>query len=221
MRSSTARLLAAAPLLTAACAAFATAPAAATTLATRPGRPTCQRARSRTLVSSPTARVYAVTGHDDGEYGAPTTVYGCLRLHDRRRVVLRRFSATQAVTFPRRRLAGRYVALSESVVDVACTKYMGAASECSSARLASYDLRTGRARARADSPAADALALSARGWLAWVGPADTAGVRTVRVRDSAGERVAGGGAVDPRSLSVTGDLASWVADGAEQTATLR
>jgi hypothetical protein len=205
----------------AALAAVAAAPAGATTVATRPGRATCQRARSHTLVSSPTARVYTVTGADDGEYGAPVTLYGCRRFHDRRRVMLRRFSSTEAVTFSNRRLAGRYVALTESVVDVACSKYMGAAPECAFSRLVSYDLRTGRVRARADSPAADALALSARGWLAWVGPADAAGQRTVRVRDSAGERVADSGAIDPRSLSVTGDLASWVRDGAERTATLR
>lgn len=199
---------------------LAAASASATTIATRGGRATCRRAGSRTLASSPTARIYAVTGADDGEYGAPVTVYGCLRRRDRRRVVLQRFSSTRAVTVVGRRLAGRYAALAESVTDVACSKYMGAAPECTTARLASFDLTTGRVRALGSAPVA-AFALTPQGWLAWVAKPDPLGLADVVARDSRGVRRLDRGAVDPASLSSAGSVVSWVRDGVEQTAALR
>lgn len=196
------------------------APAAATTLVTRPGRATCKRAGSVTVASSPQARVYALTGRDDGEYGPPTTIVGCWRAQPSRRVVLQRYGSGQAASFDGRRLAGRYVALQTTVVDVACSKYMGASPECITHRLASYDLRTGRHRAQGDGAPA-ALALTTRGWLAWVTPPDASGAAAVVAQDGAGRRQLDAGAIDPRSLSATADVVSWRRDGAEQTATLR
>lgn len=218
MRSPTKLALAAAAAVAA--AGSLAAPAAATSLVARPGRPTCKRVGSRTIVSSPTARVYAIVGRDDGEYGAPVTVVGCWRAQERRRVVLQRFGAGQSASVERKRLAGRHVALQTTVVDVACTKYMGSAPECVSHGLASYDLRTGRLRASGDGRAT-AFALADRGWLAWVTQPDASGAVAVWAQDGAGRRQLDAGAIDPRSLSVTVDVVSWTRDGVEQTATLR
>jgi len=219
MRSPTKSAAALVGLLAAAAGPLA-APAAATTVATRGGRPTCKRAGSRTIASSPQARVYAITGRDDGEYGAPTTIVGCWRAKERRRVALLRHGVGQALFVDRKRLAGRYVALQTTVVDAACTKYMGSSPECFTYRLASYDVRTGRHRAQGDGAPA-AFALTTRGWLAWVTAPDGSGAATVFARDGAGRRQLDAGAIDPRSLSVTDDVVSWTRDGVEQTATVR
>lgn len=219
MRSPTKLALAAAAAVAA--AGSLAAPAAATSLVARPGRPTCKRAGSRTIVSSPQARVYAIVARgDDQEYGPPTTIVGCWRGQEHRRVVLQRHRLGLAVFVDRKRLSGRYVALQTTVVDAACTKYMGSSPDCVSYGLASYDLRTGRRRAQGDGNPA-AIALTTRGWLAWVRQPDASGAATVFAQDGAGRRQLDAGAIDPRSLSVTVDVVSWTRDGAEQTATLR
>lgn len=219
MRSPTKRAVALAVVVAAAAGPLA-APAAATTLVTRPGRPTCKRAGSVTIASSTQVRVYAISGRDDGEYGAPTTIVGCWRAKPRRRVALQHYGSGQSVSVDRKRVAGRYVALQTTVVDVACSKYMGASPDCISYRLASYDVRTGRHRAQGDGAPA-AFALTTHGWLAWVTAPDASGAATVFAQDAAGRRQLDAGAIDPRSLSATADVVSWRRDGIEQTATLR
>lgn len=181
-------------------------------------RATCARAHSQTLASSAAARVFLVYGRDDDLYGPPATVFGCLRRHPRP-VVLQRFAAGDAPTVTGRRLAGRYAALAETVVSVACSKYMGDAPECTTFRFASWDLTTGRVRATGRAPVA-AFVLSSHGWLAWTTPPDPLGLTDVVAVTATGTRTLDRGAVDAGSLRLAGSLLSWTRAGAPQSATL-
>jgi hypothetical protein len=153
------------------------------------------------------------------EYSAPVTVLGCLTSRQRP-VALLRFEEGESPGFdrlvgPDPVFAGPYVAFALTVVEGACGKYTGGGPQCEQHRLGSYDLRTGRPRARASS-AAEALVVTAQGWIAWIEPAGDA----LRAIDSHGGRVLDPGPVDPHSLAVSGQTVLWTSVGTPHSAQL-
>ncbi len=156
---------------------------------------------------------------EGAEYSPSVTVLGCLTSRQRP-VALLSFGEGESPEFdrlvgPDPAFAGPYVAFVLTVVEGACGKYTGGGPQCEQHRLGSYDLRTGRPRARASS-AAEALVLTAQGWIAWIEPTGD----VLRAIDSHGARVLDPGPVDPHSLAVSGQTVRWTSAGTPHSALL-
>lgn len=170
--------------------------------------PSCSPRHAHVLGRHGGSRLFfLVTGAGD-EYGTPITIFGCLRGH-RRTVRLQRFDAETDVEVRHVRFAGPYAAFAETVTDLPCSKYDPANPACSSHQIASFDLRTGRRRARS-STVATALVLVRRGWIAWTQPAATTGGTALRAIDSLGPRPLDDGPIAPASVRSHGNVVSWL-----------
>lgn len=176
---------------------------------TAKGATVVARAGTALLLSAP-------VGPDD-EYGPGTRVMTCRQGHPR--VTLASTGPGDALTITHPVFAPAYVAFAWTRSSVACSKYLGDDPQCTSARVASYNRRTGRTRVSGTGPA-DALAVTTSGWLAWVSPLDASGARTLTVADRGGERVLDRGAIDPASLRANGQAVTWTANGAAASAGL-
>jgi hypothetical protein len=174
------------------------------------------------------------TGPDDGEYGAPSSLFGC-RSTKRAPHRLVDFPDGDSPTFARlgadgakARFTGNYVAFSLNYIDIVCSKY--AQDNCTTSITASYDLRSGRRRGTAQGPATTAsasdtgfnaadIALTTGGWFAWI-PAPASSPQPLFAADSGGQRALDPGPIEPGSLAASGNTVSWTSGGQAHSATL-
>lgn len=153
-------------------------------------------------------------------YGQETRIYGCW--HRARPRLLEALESGDEPSFVGTAFAAHYVGYAADHLDMMCAKVMGADPRCQSSRLHAFDLRTGRQRVSVTLDARPAqFALGTRGWLAWVTAPDAQGVREVRGAAGGATRTLDRGAIDPDSIRVRGDDASWRRDGVRRTAPLR
>jgi hypothetical protein len=192
-------------------ALLAAVPAEAAHQRRKPRPPVCNPHGFKVLGQANGLRLFYVQGADDGEYGAPAKVYGCV-LARRKRVLLLNYDATAGWAISDVQLLGRYAAFLVRTDNVACEKYQ--AGGCQSASVMSFDVVTGKRRALSASDAS-ALALTSAGWIAWFDG------KTLWGLDSSGQRTLDSGNVDPASLHATGATVSWTKDGAPASADLR
>jgi hypothetical protein len=181
----------------------------------------CKPRASDAVVKSRYARVYT-RGRVDADTGDTQRLYGCL--YSSRRP-LRLFEASDdgyvtSQSFADVRLAGRYVAWSETYYDISCKAACPPGYQETTYAIGLADLR-GRSRRRIGGGRVlqGALFVSKRGFLAWAQPGPGASV-TIRARDTAGTRELDSGTIYPASLSLRGSEVSWTKDGAPRSATL-
>ena len=174
------------------------------------------------------------TGPDDGEYGAPSALFGCKSARSvPRRLV--NFPDGDTPTFAklgangaRARFVGRYVAFSLSYIDIVCSKY--AQPNCATSITGSFDLGNGRQRATARGPATAAsdesgftaadLALTTMGWFAWI-PAQGGPPQPLIAAGRHDQGTLDPGPIDAGSLSASGTTVSWTSGAQSHSATLR
>jgi len=197
---------------------FAAVSASAPARAVKP-KP-CAVRHATLLARSGTTKLYSRDTNVDDLYGPTTTLYGCVGRHKPR--ALGDAYGIKAATL---RINARYAAFSFAYTDNACTKYMQPEPTCAISGVQSYDLLAGKSRTFARNTVADALALTPAGWIAWVTPAPPmTAERTVLGLDSSttpgAPRPLATGAIDPASLTASGETVSWTLAGAPQSATL-
>jgi hypothetical protein len=149
--------------------------------------------------------------HIVAKYGAPVSIYACTKGLKRAKRIQRFESGTEP-TYAHLRAAGHYVAFALTLTDVVCTKYDPENPACVSRRIVSFDMRTGKRRALADT-GSSSLVLVPRGWVAWregtaIKAVDSHGVRTL----------------DPgpaSALRAAGNVVSWTNGTERRQATLR
>lgn len=187
--------------------------------ATRP----CQLKSSKTIASSPHARVFQRSG----------VTYGCL-YSSNRRVVLGGYENTVASKIQQYeiRLAGRYVAFGETALGKEYIGYFVRVFDLRRGKSVSLS-ETGPATQRAKDESfgnafgigpAVSLRLRATGQVAWIARARYADARPqfeVRKREGRTRtRLASGDDVDPASLALRGNRLTWRQGGQQGTATL-
>src|SRR3954452_8350528 len=151
-------------------------------IAAAPASAACRPKHAHTIAKHGSSALYSVVTGDDDEYGAPVSVYVCAKgLRKAKRI--QRFDSTTEAFYTGVRFAGRYVAFALMVTDVPCTKYDPGNTACITHRILSFNLKTGKRRARADTDATT-LVLVPRGWVAWregtaIKAVDSHGVRTL------------------------------------------
>jgi len=177
----------------------------------------CSAKGAHVVARAGTALLLTRPHGDDGLYGPGTLVTTCRRGH--RPVVLVDTGPGDSVTVSKGVFTSGYVAFARSSSSATCTKYLGDDPQCHSIGVTSYNRRTGKLRASGSGPA-DVLVLTPAGWLAWLSPADAAGVRTLQAVDSHGLRVLATDAIDPASVRAAGATVSWSAGGVAGAATL-
>ena len=180
----------------------------------------CKPRASEAVVKSRYARVYT-RGHIDYDTGETERLYGCLYSSGR---PLRLFEASDdgyvlSDSYADVRLAGRYVAWSETHTDISCKADCPPDYEPTTYGIGLADLRGRSRRGIAGQVLDGALLLSKHGFLVWAQPGPGATV-DVRARDTAGVRELDTGGIDPASLSLHGSKVSWTKDGVRRSATL-
>ncbi len=181
--------------------------------AKRHKRPLCKPSNSKVLKHTKSVRILYVehVAQDDGEYGAPATVYACFPARHRR-VKLFDIASTETWSPSIMRLTNRYFAFVATTDDVVCEKYQQ--PDCTRSNVADFRLSNGKERCGAPSPAS-ALALTSNGWIAWLsGP-------TLSACDSAGTQTLDQGNIDAASVRAQGTTVDWTRDGQPQSAVLR
>ncbi len=188
--------------------------------ASAPASTGCKPRASKAVVKSRYARVYT-RGRVDSGTGETQRLYGCLYSSGR---PLRLFEASDdgyvtSESYADVRLAGRYVAWSETHYDISCKADCPPGYEPTTYGIGLADLR-GRSRRSIAAHVLDgALFVSKRGFIAWAQPGPGATV-AIRARDTAGVRELDVGGIDPGSLSLRGLEVSWTKDGVLRSATL-
>ncbi len=176
----------------------------------------CAGERGEQILKVESGRI-VLTKDDVGDdiYASPYTYRFCRGKKEVRAMESSDGSTTIALTAS----THRYMALALTYHSSACEKYNqgGPNDECYSYVLYSFDMRTGRRRAFAQSQAAPrSLVLVPEGWVAW---ADGAGV-SARINGETRVLDAGPG-VDPASLAAAGATVTWTrADGTPGSAQL-
>lgn len=166
------------------------------------------------------SRLFLVHAGEEDIYGQETRVYGCLGHRRPRRLAT--LESGDDPTFTHVAFAAGHVGWTARHVDTTCTKVMGPEPECVTRHVNAYDLRTGRARTAITTPSdVDGFALGTRGWVAWVTAPDEQGQRRVYGAAGPAVRLLDTGAIEPASVRVRGDDASWRRDGARRSAPLR
>src|SRR4051812_17589848 len=82
----------------------------------------CRPQHAHTVARHGGSAIYSVATGTGDEYGTPTALYGCASGR-RRASRLERFDSTLDAALAHVRFAGRYAAFSQTLTDVACTKY--------------------------------------------------------------------------------------------------
>ena len=198
------------------------AAAAATARPRRHRAPVCRPRAGQVVVRSGRSVLFLkTTGPDDGEYGPPRALFACTRTRQAA-VRIDAYSDGDIPAISHPLIGARFGALWQRIDDVVCEKYMPGDPACVTVSLTSFNLRTGRVRARAAGDVAQApsaLVMTSQGWIAFVSP--TGGSRgQLEAVDSHGQRLLDAGPVDPASLTVSGATVSWTSAGAAHTAAL-
>ncbi len=188
--------------------------------ASAPASTSCKPSGSKALVKSRYARVYT-RGRVDTDTGETQRLYGCLYSSGR---PLRLFEASDdgyvtSEGYADVRLAGRYVAWSETYYDISCKADCPPGYEPTTYGIGLADLRGRSHRSIAARVLDGALFVSKRGFLAWAQPGPGATV-AIRARDTAGVRELDAGGIDAGSLSLHGSEVSWTKDGVRRSTTL-
>lgn len=183
----------------------------------------CQLAKSRTIASSPHARVFQRGG----------VTYGCL-YSSNRRVVLGSYENTIASKIQQYevRLSGRYVAFGESRLGKEYIGFFVRVFDLRRGKSVSFS-ETGPATQRAKDLSlgnafgigpAVSIRLRATGQVAWIARAqyfDGLPLYEVRKRDGPrSTRLATGDDIDPGSLALRGNRLTWRQAGQQSTSTL-
>jgi hypothetical protein len=180
-------------------------------------RPLCKPAHAKVLTRTGSVRIlYVEHPAAADEYGTPATVYAC-RPARKRRVKLFEVADTEIWSPKVMRIRSRWWAFAASTDDVACEKY--AQPNCMGSYVAAYDLKTGALRCSTRA-AANALALTSNGWIAWLTAGAAGRPATLSACDSGGVRPLDQGTIDPASLTASGPLITWARDGRPQSAML-
>ena len=176
-------------------------------------RPRCPAKHASTLASGDSGRVVARRSDPGDEYGPTTTLYLCRP--GGRRVRRLSFGEGESVSIRLARFTPRYLAFVTDTTDIVCTKYQPSET-CSRSYVQSFDMRTGRRRS-SETSGATAFVLASNGWIAWV--LDTPAA-PVLARVAGKTRTLDAGPADAASLAIAGVRATWLRDGAEQSADL-
>jgi hypothetical protein len=179
----------------------------------------CHPKRQQVVARKGGAVVFRRVTGPEGEYGAPSMLLACLNPRQRP-VRIAEFSEGEAPFFerllgPNPVFAGHYVAFALDDTDIVCSKYEPSSPQCETHEVASYDLKTGHARARAAGTPA-ALVITERGWIAWV----EGSAHSLLAFDSHGLHTLDAGPVDPRSLAARGQSVGWTSGGVAHTTEL-
>jgi hypothetical protein len=210
------RLALAGLLVSATALALPTSGSAATGKTTaKAKKPACTVKHAKTIASSPYGRLLVTHREEDELYGESTELYACRT--GRAPVQLVATEPGDSITLSHVVFTPNYVGFAASSYSSACSKYQPGAPECSWVNVSSFNTRTGRVRAGASS-AADALVVTAHGWLAWVTPADASGSRSAITSDRGGKHMLAQGAIAPGSLTLTATTVSWTRGGVPESA---
>lgn len=180
-------------------------------------KPVCTAKGATVVARSGGSLLLSQHVNDDDFYGPGTRATTCRK--GERRVTLFATDSGDSVTLSHGLFTRRYVAFASSSYSSQCGKYLGDDPQCRAVGVESYNRRTGNRRAYGTG-AADVLVATSAGWLAWVSPADPAGMRLLKAVDGGGERVLAMGAIDPASLRADGATVSWTAGGVAASANL-
>jgi predicted secreted protein len=181
--------------------------------AARPARPPCTPAGTTTVVANRHVRVYERTS------GTTKALVACHRATGRKTGL-----ATAAddgfvtsSSYADVRLAGLFVAWSNTYVDQSCKADCPPGYESTRYSIGVFDVTRNKARSVRTRPLA--LVLGERGGVAWATQA--ADGAPVEIRASArdgDDRLLDSGAIDPRSLAIEITIASWTREGEERFA---
>jgi hypothetical protein len=181
-------------------------------------RPFCSSFHNtQVLKHNRTVRILYIQ-HPDQEdiYGIPATVYACFPAR-KRRTKLFEIPSSEVWTHKIMRLNERYFAFAATTEDIVCEKYMQ--PDCTGAYVESFRVANGAARCGTSVPATSALALTSRGWIAWLSGGSQPS--TLSACDSAGSRTLDQGTIDPPSVRALGTSVEWTRDGQPRSAQLR
>lgn len=166
-----------------------------------------------------------ITGLDDGKYGAPHSLFGCLNARQVP-IDLFNFEDGDIPSVALTSFNGSYAAYFLGWEATTCVFYESAGAEhCGESLFESVNLRTGHVRVSAAEQSTGtveppkALVVSHDGWIAWIAP-ERSGTAPLLVRDSKGERTLDSGPIDRKSLRVSGEKVRWTDAGVPHSAVL-
>ena len=181
----------------------------------------CKLHGDSTEAKNQVARVFSAPREIEGD-PAGSRLFGCLRSVGRPLALADAFDDGYVLSgsWSDVRLAGRFVAWSDSTTDISCKADCPLGYEPTRSSIGVADLRRRRIRRISGVVAGRGLVLTNTGAVAWAAPAAANGV-AIRAWDRNGLRTLDTGAIAPASLTLDGSTISWTKAGVGSSATLR